>query len=186
MFAIDFDGTVADMGSAKAAWIEGEMGLRLNPWECDRTSCMARIGEDAYFRMIAEVNTVETSRRLRPIEGALAALPKLAARGRVEIVTARKGDEVGWAEAWLRHHGVGDSISALHSAHGTSKIELALRRGLTWLVDDDARHLDDVERNELRQIHLRVGRPDAQARGGGAARPFPATSWSDVLRRMGL
>ena len=78
MFAIDFDGTVADMGAAKAAWIAREAGERLHPWECDRTSCIARIGED---------------------------------------------------------------VSALHSTHGTSKIELALDRGLKWLVDAAARHL---------------------------------------------
>ena len=92
--AIDFDGTIADTNRVKAAWILDKLGVVVEPWRCDRTSCVPIIGAAAYEEMSDHVYEREHARDLGGARSVHRAAPIISKGG-----TPRRHRETAWG-AW--------------------------------------------------------------------------------------
>lgn len=138
---IDYDATIADTNSVKAAWILDNLGLDVSPCQCDRTSCVPIIGLENYEAMSSVVYERDHTLAALPIAGALDALRTLSIYSRVYIITARPPYRIAFAKTWLERHGAADTISNIFSSAASDKQSLCREHGVNVLVDDDVRHL---------------------------------------------
>ena len=185
---LDYDGTIADTGIAKTAWIREHLGLEIPPWSTDRTMCVPIIGAENYEHMGRVVYAPDASMLADEVPGAAAAIRSMAARHRLYIVTARNADQVAWARAWLAGRGLDECIdgylsSAARAADGsrTTKAQLCHDYQIDILIDDDERHLRDSSLAGLRRILLK----------NGCDQPLPlsdgielASSWRDAIELL--
>jgi hypothetical protein len=181
IIAIDYDGTIGDTNREKVKWIAGNLGQAVSPWRCNRTDCVPIIGLDAYERMGNHVYERESTRQANEVPGALAALRALSGKAALHVVTARTEARVPHAREWLESQGVLSLIAGIHSSAGSSKSAVCAALGASILIDDDIRHLRQVEVAGLHRILLQDGRDDVPDCGLGVA--FCA-SWQDVLERV--
>ena len=156
MFAIDYDGTVADTNWVKAKWIQENLGEDVAPYNCDRTNCVRLIGPNPYKKMSEEIYVRDVSLRTNPVSGAPQALRTLAERGPVYILTARKSS-LPFAEEWLEKNNLAQYIRKCISVENPPKIRVAEALGCRVLIDDDERHLAAIPETGLLRIHLRIG-----------------------------
>lgn len=178
-FAIDFDGTIADTNRAKAAWALEHLGTVIAPWDCDRTSCLPIIGPDAYARMADCVFERESTMRTDPVPGAAEALRWLSERGEVHVVTARQPERMAYARQWCEDRRLLHLVARFSSSKGTTKEAICRALEASVLVDDDLRHLREVQLVGLTRIWLQAGRvgPPAEPIAGVAA----CRSWPEAL-----
>jgi hypothetical protein len=176
--ATDFDGTIADTNRAKAGWILSKLGMVVEPWQCDRTSCVPIIGAAAYEEMSDYVyeraSTLETSE----VPAASAALLRLSARAEIHVVTARPPRRMEFAREWFRQKGILHLIKEFHSSKDTSKEAICRKIGASVLIDDDLRHLEAVRLPGLRLILLQDGCNDATCSTGEV---MIYRSWPEVV-----
>ena len=163
MFAIDYDGTIADTNAAKTLWIREHLGLVVPGHQCNRTACAPIIGLDAYERMSKEVYGEEMTLAAGPVPGAGAALEALASMGAVYVLSARREELLQYSLEWLRTRGWDRFIADAVPAPAASKVAIALELGCPVLVDDDARHLKPPADDEMLLLHLQTGIEDAPA-----------------------
>ena len=156
VFGVDYDGTIANTNVIKARWIWEQLQVELAPWQCDRTSCVALIGEQNYKRMCDAVYERELSERAPPVQGALDALKALSKLGKVYVVTARVPHRVTFAREWLVQHCVADCVSDYLSSSGTDKQTICGSHGVGVLIDDDERHLTSIS-GRVKRILLKPG-----------------------------
>jgi FMN phosphatase YigB (HAD superfamily) len=177
-YGLDYDGTIADTNLVKARWIREHLGIEVEPWRCDRTSCLPIIGPESYERLAGAVYERELSLAAPPVAGALAALEHLSARGRIVIVTARLPRRIAYAREWLRVHGAEGRIAAIVSSSGSDKLARCRAEGVDVLIDDDERHLALAQAAGLSCLWLRSGLPAAVPAGGTV--PL-CRSWPEAL-----
>jgi len=157
MFAIDFDGTIADTSTLKSRWILDHLGIQIPSYACDKTTCVSRIGLDQYMRMAVEVYKADHSLTAEPIPGSIQALNILHEHGPIYVITARDQEELLVASEWLSIHNLSESITQVLPMNGTSKIHLAERLNCAVLIDDDIRHLISGPTKSLLRILLKIG-----------------------------
>ncbi|MBN1290878.1 MAG: hypothetical protein JXB48_03485 [Candidatus Latescibacteria bacterium] len=157
MFALDYDGTIADTNTIKSKWIRDEFGIEIAPYNCDRTWCVPIIGEDNYNRMSPFVYDREHSLQAKPIPGAPEALRTLSEHSPVYVVTARTGSNAPFAEEWLTEHGLMQYIERIIPGTGEPKITVAKSLGCSILIDDDIRHLTDMPGNGMKLLLIKPG-----------------------------
>ena len=185
---IDYDGTIADTGAMKSAWIKEHLAMSVPPWETDRTLCVPLIGEDNYERMGRHVYAPAASLRAEEVPGVAAAIQALAARHRIYVVTARNAQQIASCQQWLERHGLAAYItgylsSAARNPDGSrvSKGQLCRDHGIGVLIDDDERHLRDVDLPGLQRILLKDGCDEPWTPAAGIAL---ATSWPQVQQLL--
>jgi hypothetical protein len=139
--AIDFDGTIADINRMKVAWVRRHLGIEMTVGQADATSCIPLIGRDEYTRMGDEVFSHGGTMATDPTPGALDALGRLAAKHRLVMLSARGGDRLPSAEAWLDQHDVRGLFAEARSSQGATKAAVVEAAGAQALLDDDTRHL---------------------------------------------
>lgn len=183
---IDYDGTIADTGALKSAWIRVHLSLSVPPWKTDRTLCVPIIGEENYERMGRAVYAPAASLLAEPVPGVGAALRALAAGHRLYVVTARDDQQIASCRAWLERQGLAACItgylsSAARNPDGSkvSKGQLCRDHGIGVLIDDDERHLRGVDLLGLQRILLKDGCDEPWTPAAGIAL---ATSWTEVLQ----
>ena len=145
VFALDFDGVIADTGKLKMAWIKKNLNMVVPATLCNRTQCVTRIGEAHYNRMSLEVYSRDETLRTQPVAGAIPAIKALASECTIIVITARTADNACWAEEWLRAHRLGDAVAAVLHKESFRKIDIAARSSALALLDDDIRHLRPVD-----------------------------------------
>jgi 5'(3')-deoxyribonucleotidase len=138
--AIDFDATIADTNSVKAAWIKKNLGLEVPSSRCGRTSCEPIIGIANYEAMAELVYGDKAIAVTPPVQGAIEAIHSLARRASLFVVTNRRDSNIQYAESWLEKRGVSTQIEAIVSAARTTKTQICADSGLDILLDDDIRH----------------------------------------------
>jgi len=156
MFALDYDGTIADTNSIKVEWIRKNLRRDVPKYNCDRTSCVPLIGLEEYDRMSKEVYARDPTLAAKPVPGAPQALETLAAHGSVYILTARRST-LSFAQEWLEKNSLASHIREIISVTDRPKIIVAGNLGCKVLIDDDKRHLLAVPNAHLLLIHLRIG-----------------------------
>lgn len=177
--AIDFDGTIADTNRAKAAWISRQLGLALEPWQCDRTSCVPIIGIDAYENMANDVYNRESTLVTPEVPGALDALLRLSTSAELVLVTARPPESLEFAREWLTQNDRVHLFREFHSSRPSSKEAICRAIGASILIDDDLRHLQSMHLAGLRGIHLQHGRANPIVPSDQVP---TCRSWPEVLR----
>ncbi len=157
MFALDYDGTIADTNAIKARWIRDNLGIEVAPYKCDHTWCAPIIGEEKYQRMSKVVYNLENSLAAEPVDGAPGALKLLAEHGPVYIVTARDMSNAPFAAEWLNERGLMRYIKRIVPWTGEPKISTAKALSCHALVDDDIRHLLSEPAGNLKLLLLKPG-----------------------------
>ena len=181
VFGVDYDGTIANTNALKSRWIREQLHREIDPWQCDRTSCVPLIGAQNYKQMCNAVYERELSERAPAVQGALAALEALSTVGQVYIVTARVPHRVTFAREWLVQHGVADCVSDYLSSSETDKQTICDTHGVDVLIDDDERHLTSSS-ERVKRILLKPGLV------GQLSVPDSVTlcrSWDEVLSSVG-
>ncbi len=181
IFAVDYDGTVADTNAAKTRWIRTNIGREVFPWQCSRTDCVPLIGEEAYERMGNCVYELDSTLNAAEVPGAAAALEALAKVGKVYVISARLPRRLEYARQWLARRSLLSFTEAVMTSHGSSKIELCRAVGANILIDDDLRHLVDVRLSGLTGVWLQHGRTDF---ADGPSDVACCSSWDEVKRRL--
>ena len=186
---LDYDGTIADTGLAKADWIREHLGIEVPPWRTDRTMCVPIIGAENYERLSRVVYAPEASMRADEVPGASLAIRALSKEYRLFIVTARDAQQMTWAREWLANRGLdacmaGFLSSAQRAADGSrlSKAQLCRDNRIDVLIDDDERHLRDSSLAGLRRILLKNGCDQPLDLADGIEL---ASSWDQVSRLLG-
>jgi hypothetical protein len=186
IIGIDYDGTIANTSEVKAHWIRERLGMVVPPWKTDRTSCVPLIGLDNYERMSLYVYDREGSLRAREVVGSRNAIEDLAKYSKIFIVTARQLPQIRWCKQWLRAKGLDVSIDAYLSTtekgpdgSGLTKPQLCRDHGIEVLIDDDERHLEGAEGDDLIRILLKSGSTEPMVVPEGVKL---ARSWQEVLR----
>lgn len=156
--AIDYDGTIGDANRAKTRWIETHLGKAVPPWDCNYTDCVPIIGVDACKQMGRDVFERAGTLHADEVPGALDAIKKLSQMAELYVVTARPERLMAFAQEWLEGKGVLSCFKALRSSSGTSKEAICTEIGADILIDDDARHLNEVKVEGLTRILLQDGR----------------------------
>lgn len=177
-FGVDYDGTIADTNLMKARWIREHLRQQVDPWQCDRTSCIPLIGAESYERMANTVYERAWSLAAPPVAGALAGLQALGARGKVYVLTARLPHRLAFAREWFERQGVPGLGDTLLSSAESDKLSVCERHGVNVLIDDDERHLLPLLQSGVRAILLKVGF------GGTLSLPMGVQlcrTWSEVL-----
>jgi phosphoglycolate phosphatase-like HAD superfamily hydrolase len=140
--AFDFDGVIADTNARKSLWISENLpNVSVPFYYCDRTNCVAVIGQPAYTALSAYAYSAEQTRKTSPVNGALSGIRTLAARFRVIVITARSAAHTDVVDQWLSDHGFAEHIDSVVSAVREPKLKIAERLDALALVDDDMRHL---------------------------------------------
>ncbi|MCK5802263.1 MAG: hypothetical protein KAI66_05495 [Lentisphaeria bacterium] len=182
IIAIDYDGTIGDTNREKIKWIEENLGKVVSPWNCSRTDCVPIIGLEAYESMGDYVYERESTLVANEVPGALDALRKLSGKAQLHLVTARLERRVPHAREWLERKGVLPCFEGIHTSAGTSKSAICSAIGADILIDDDVRHLREIDVEGLFRILLQDGRDDKPDCGSGVT--F-CRSWSQVLEHSG-
>ncbi len=176
--AIDYDGTIADTNRQKVQWIRANLGIEVEPWECNRTDCVPLIGIEAYERMGRDIYERKCSLDAPEVPGALQAIRGLARTAELHIVTARPPRIMNYSREWLQEKDVIGCLAGIVSSEGAAKSDICAALGARVLIDDDIRHLRDVEVEGLVRVYLQEGRESAP--GCGPDVVF-CRSWAEVL-----
>ncbi len=177
-FGVDYDGTIADTNLMKSRWIREHLRKQIDPWRCDRTSCVPLIGAESYESMANTVYERTWSLAAPPVAGALAGLRALRGRGKVYVLTARLPHRLAFAREWFERQGAPELGDTLLSSAESDKLSMCQRHGINVLIDDDERHLLPLLQSGVRGILLKVG--------FGGTPSLPAgiqfcRAWSEVL-----
>ena len=181
--AVDYDGTIADTNAEKAQWIKKNLHRDDVPsWLCNYTECMPIIGRTAYKDMGDFVYERESTLFASEVPGALSTLHGLVEAGHnVFLVTARPDDRLRYAAEWLFANNAHHLLMDVLSSHGSTKADVCKRIEAQVLIDDDPRHLKNLQVCGLHGILLQHNRPDipATAKGNEFCR-----CWSEAERAI--
>ena len=178
MFAIDYDGVIANTNLMKSRWIQERLGLDVPPFLCDRTDCVPLIGEPAYSAMGDYVYGYEGTMAAPPVPGVEEGVRALAERGPLYLLTARPPTRLEFAREWLEKSKLAAYFEELSSAADSSKLAIAAAKGCRVMIDDDVRHLV-AGHPQVYGVLLKIGMP---APGSMMPRIEFADSWEDAAR----
>ena len=148
---IDFDGTFADVVTAKIAFARELFGIELPPDRTWPADAVPLIGEERYTILERELYSTDRTLEIPPIEGAIEVAQRLGEAHELFVLTARTDAERGPAEAWIRQHGL--PISRLvHTSRGP-KPPVCAEFGIDVLLDDWEQSFVDM-RAETRAVLL--------------------------------
>lgn len=177
MFAIDYDGTIADTNAAKVEWIKMHLGIDVPRYYADRTSCVPIIGEEQYNKMSKEVYERESTLGTKPVPGATKAIKRLAEYGPVYVISARSRNQMMFAREWLKRCKLDLHVNDIVLQGNKDKITLAKALDCKVLIDDDERHLKGVPDANILLILLKTGMVQTKELGD---RIRVCTSWENA------
>ena len=179
---IDFDGTVADTSTAKSSYIESHFGLDVPPCRCNRTECVPLIGEAAYEEMGRVMYSRERTLQIPPVPGSVPAIRELAERASLFVVTARASSQRSIVEDWLHRNELDDCFKDIFGAEpGRDKVSTCELHSIDILIDDDTRHL-----REVNQLPRRILFQSDGSRTMSDDTYQVASSWADLISVIGL
>lgn len=142
---IDFDGVIADCTDLKREQSQRLYGIDIPPHRCKEKFVIedGLMTREQYRAIMENVCTTrECGLRMRPIEGAIAAIRSLQDRGHsVKIVTSREDEEVEIAREWSRMQGL--DVDFVSVGYGKDKTDAV--RGMDIYIDDDVYRLRPLE-----------------------------------------
>ena len=164
MFALDYDGTIADTNTVKSRWLRKHLGIQVAPCDCDRSTCVPIVGEETYELMSSQVYEQELSLQAGIVPGAKQAIRLLGKCGPIHVVSARSERQLEYASEWLKRKGLLPYITSLVSTRCADKISRATSLACRILIDDDERHLRDSGDCGMSVVLLKIGAGDYASR----------------------
>jgi hypothetical protein len=179
--AVDLGGTVEDSWESKRRWFAAK-GFDLGPRPRSRHDVVQIIGGHAalYEQMAAEVYNDNNVLRRTPVPGVASALNVLSRHFNIVIVSSRVQRQRAITFEWLKRNRLAQFITdtALVGAD-VNKVAWCLRGGVSFLVDDDVRHLEPgATIPSLTRIHLSGEALDAFRMRDGI---LIAGRWRDIV-----
>ena len=146
--AFDFDGVIADTNHKKMQWFQ-KQGYNLINY--DKTSFYQELSQTKekkdidriYKNMGSYIFRPEILDETMPVQGAIETIQKLAKQFEIYIITARTEAMLVPVNNWLEKYHIKNKIKQVISYTYQSKQEICLKRGISFLCDDDIRHLID-------------------------------------------
>lgn len=140
--SLDFDGVIADCGALKCAAAQELYGKRVFAPKVASSAVLAGKSvltmEEYQGVQKAIYTTTEWHDRLEPVDGSVSSIKALFGRGfDVCIVTARFGESLELARAWLRMH----DIDIPSSGVGYKESKDPYLEGTDLFIDDDPEHV---------------------------------------------
>lgn len=160
IIGIDFDGTIADTNSEKSKWIQKELGMKVPPYLCDRTSCVPIIGELDYKRMCNTVYSKDITLSLPAFPSSLEVISMLQKSNKLMVITARTEETLEAAMIWLSKYPQTKNMEAIGVSKEMHKTEVCYNRGINVLIDDDERHLLDASSLGITAILFKQSAPN--------------------------
>lgn len=169
----DYDGTIADTGSVKSAWLKENLGLSIPIWKTDRTSCIKELQNHYSHKRALEIYndfqkfiyTGEYAKKAPEIPAAIEAIKMLSKNNELWIVTARPSNMIPDVLDWLSARKIlsyfkgylssGDKHSLLKRS--PTKEELCIQNNLDVIIDDDLRHIENIAIPHIKKILLKNG-----------------------------
>lgn len=153
--ALDFDGVIADTNKEKIKWMK-EKGL--NARNVDKTSFYSELKEkltkneieQLYKEMSKNIFLPEILERTQPVQGAIETIKKISEKFDIYIITARTEKLIEPIYEWLGKYDINKNIKKIISSSYELKQDICLKNNISFLCDDDIRHLID------KKIQLRV------------------------------
>lgn len=146
--AFDFDGVIADTNQKKMQWMQKHGFHLIN---CDKTSFYQELSQTKekveidriYKNMGSYIFRPEILEETMPVQGAIETIQKLAQKFEIYIITARTESMINPVNNWLEKYHIKNKIKQVISSSYEPKQEICLKRGISFLCDDDIRHLID-------------------------------------------
>jgi len=176
MFALDYDGVIADTNSLISQWLRDHLGMERPAYFCDWSQLSPVIGEARYREMGSWVYGEEGTALAEPVPGVEAALEALAAAGPVYLITARNEALTRYTRGWLDARGWLRYFTDVITQGERLKVDIAKGLGCRALVDDDQRHLIPGPVPKLVLFRHGMGRPAHPLDGCTVC-----SSWDDAL-----
>lgn len=155
LIAIDYDGVIANTNQIKSKWIKEKLDIDIAPDKCDRSNCVKIIGKQKYQEMTKYVYEYEATLKADPTPDLHSILEKLSKEWRFIIISARTNQRIKYAKEWLEKQNLIQMFEDVITNGESSKLEVAINRGATIIIDDDIRHLDKDK--ALFKIHFSKG-----------------------------
>lgn len=163
---LDLDGVLIDHHGHKCQ-LARERGIELERWQCN-SNLMRDFVPDRVYRDIRDSLYARLTTEAPAVEGALEYLPLLNAE--LYIISARRPENVRYAQDWLLRHGVYDAVAADHiffCGSGSEKPGICRRLGVNLYLDDRLNVLEMLP-EEMRKVLFdpdriagRIGPPEA-------------------------
>ena len=179
MFALDYDGVIADTNQLISEWLRGNMGLDRPRYRCDWSQLCPVIGEERYREMGRVIYWDEYTAKADILPGAEAALEALSAAGPLYLITARNEELTTFSRAWLDKRDLTRHFADILSMGDRLKVDIAKDLGCKVLVDDDQRHLIPGVIEHLVLFRPSMGEPVHQLDGCTVC-----STWEDALEAM--
>ena len=176
MYALDYDGVIANTGALISRWVRDNMDLDIPSYRCDWTQLSPITGQERYYELGKFAYGPEGSAIAEPVDGAIDALHALAAAGSLYLITARNEKQTEDTRAWLDKRGLTDLFADIISQGDRPKVDTANELGCRVLVDDDQRHLISGALPKLILFRPGMGEPAHQVDGHTVC-----CSWPDAL-----
>lgn len=138
---LDFDGVISDTIPRVIEYARAMHGLELSAFDVVAPGGPAGLVFDTWLQLITDTHGTPYALTMPPTDGALPALKHLFESNHIVVVTARRGQALDYASAWLAQTGLAGYVNDIVSSAGTTKAEIAHGLGLAVLVDDVVENL---------------------------------------------
>lgn len=175
---LDYDGVIADTNKVKSEWLKQTFGINIPAHLTNRTSCIRELAKyfpkeksvEIYDNFQTFIYGGEYARNAPEIPGAVDLIKRLSGKHSLWIVTARYDPLMQDAKDYLIARNILSCFKGIESAGNVdptlgrppTKEEICLKRRISVLVDDDERHLVNVNVQGLKKILLRNGGDDSE------------------------
>ena len=146
--AFDFDGVIADTSKMKKIWLENK---KIEIENVDKTSFYQHLYEkkskeeidSIYKEMSKTIFTKEVLLNTEPIYNSINSIRKISEKFEIYIITARNSEQIKYAEKWLEKYEIKKHIKKIISSSCEKKQQICKKNHISYLCDDDIRHLTD-------------------------------------------
>ena len=144
--AFDFDGVIADTNTEKKKWLKK---YNINISNVDRTSFYTSLNQNLdiskidslYKQMSKDIFRPDVLDKTKPVTNAIDTIKNLSKYFEIFIITSRTEKMILSVNNWLKKYGIYDCIKQVISASFEEKQEVCLQENISFLCDDDLRHL---------------------------------------------
>jgi 5'(3')-deoxyribonucleotidase len=143
---LDFDGVIIDHSSHKVR-LAADFGYIIEPWQTN-TNVMKRFVPEPYYSNLSEIIYSFLTPKAPPIVGSLDYISKLD--GELYIISARRRNNIRFAQEWLSLHHIYDLIPAervFFCGNSNEKSDCCRQLKIDIILDDKLGVLDVLDTN---------------------------------------
>lgn len=145
--AFDFDGVIADTSKKKIDWLLKNKNINISCvdkssfFELLKYKYSLKTLQAIYKEMSDAIFTEKVLLETDPLENCIEVIKKLSTICDIYIISARTKESLEMVKKWLKINSVLNNISGVFSSSFERKVDICKRNNITFLCDDDIRHL---------------------------------------------